>query len=202
MPAEWSAHERTVIAWPQREEAWRGTTIEAARDSHAEVVDAISQFEPVLLVVDPSQADDARSRVPEQNVELLPVAIDDSWLRDSGPVIVTCPDGARAGVDFRFNAWGEAFLHYDNDAAVAGAILDHLGIERLGNSLVLEGGSIAVDGAGLLVTTEQCLLDLNRNPDLGRDAIGAEVGSALGADRVIWLGQGLVEDVDLSLIHI
>ena len=196
MPAEWSAHERTVIAWPQREEAWRGTTIEAARDSHAEVVDAISQFEPVLLVVDPSQADDARSRVPEQNVELLPVAIDDSWLRDSGPVIVTCPDGARAGVDFRFNAWGEAFLHYDNDAAVAGAILDHLGIERLGNSLVLEGGSIAVDGAGLLVTTEQCLLDLNRNPDLGRDAIGAEVGSALGADRVIWLGQGLVEDVD------
>lgn len=196
MPAEWSAHERTVIAWPQREGAWRGTTIEAARDSHAEVVAAVSQFEPVLLVVDPSQADDARTRVPEENVELLPAPIDDSWLRDSGPIVVTGRDGTREGVDFRFNAWGEAFSPYDNDAAVAGVILDHLGINRRENPLVLEGGSIAVDGAGLLVTTEQCLLDPTRNPELDRDSIGDEVGAALGAERVIWLGQGLLEDAD------
>ncbi len=196
MPAEWAPHERTVIAWPQREAAWRGTTIEDARDSHAEVVAAVSQFEPVLLVVDPSQAEDARSRVPGENVELLPVPIDDSWLRDSGPIIVTGSGGARAGVDFRFNAWGEAFSPYDNDAAVAGAILEHLGIERRENPLVLEGGSVAVDGAGLLVTTEQCLLDPTRNPGLDRDAIGAGVGAALGSEEVIWLGQGLLEDAD------
>lgn len=196
MPAEWATHERTVVAWPQREEAWRGTSIDAARDSHAEVVAAISQFEPVTLVVDPSQADDARSRVPSENVELFVVPIDDSWLRDSGPIIVTGIDGGRAGVDFRFNAWGEAFSPYENDAAVGERILDHLGIERLAEPMVLEGGSIAVDGNGLLVTTEQCLLDPTRNPGMGKHEIGAELSRALGAERVIWLDQGLLEDAD------
>jgi len=196
MPAEWSVHERTLVAWPQREDAWRGTTIEAARDSHAEVIDAISQFEPVLVAADPSQAEDARSRLPAENVEVFAVPIDDSWLRDSGPIVVTGEDGARAGVDFRFNAWGEAFTPYDNDAAVSERLLDHLGIERLGEPLVLEGGSIAVDGEGLLVTTEQCLLDPTRNPGLGKHEIDAELSRALGVERVIWLDQGLLEDAD------
>lgn len=196
MPAEWSPHEATLIAWPQREEAWRGTTIEAARKSHAEVVDAVSQFEPVLLVADPSQSAEAKSRVPAASVEVLPVPIDDSWLRDSGPIIVIDGHGTRAGIDFRFNAWGEAFSPYDKDAAVAAEILAHLGIERFEQPLVLEGGSIAVDGEGLVVTTEQCLLDATRNPDLDRDAIEDGVCRPLGADRMIWLDQGLLEDAD------
>lgn len=196
MPAEWATHERTLVAWPQREDAWRGTSIEAARDSHMEVIAAIAGFEPVLVVVDPSQADDARSRLPESNVEILAVPIDDSWLRDSGPIIVTGEDGVRAGVDFRFNAWGEAFTPYDKDAAVARGILDHLGIERFEEEMVLEGGSIAVDGEGLLVTTEQCLLDPTRNPDLDQAGIEARLLKALGVERVIWLDQGLLEDAD------
>ncbi len=196
MPAEWAPHELTLVAWPQREDAWRGTTIEAARQTHAEVVAAISEFEPVLLVVDPSQAADARSRVPSQNVELLEVAIDDSWLRDSGPIFLTDGAGGRAGVDFRFNAWGEAFTPYENDAAVARRIIEHLGIERIESPMVLEGGSIAVDGEGLLVTTEQCLLDPSRNPDLGYREIAAELTGRLGVEQVVWLGDGLLEDVD------
>ncbi len=196
MPAEWDPHELTLVAWPQREDAWRGTTIEAARDTHAEVVAAISQFEPVLLVVDPSQAADARSRVPAANVEILELPIDDSWLRDSGPVILSDGQGRRVGVDFRFNAWGEAFSPYENDAAVASRILEHLGLERIGSPMVLEGGSIAVDGDGLLVTTEQCLLDPSRNPDLGYREIAVELVERLGAERVVWLGDGLLEDVD------
>ena len=196
MPAEWDPHELTLVAWPQREDAWRGTTIEAARDTHAEVVAAISQFEPVLLVVDPSQAADARSRVPAANVEILELPIDDSWLRDSGPVILSDGQGRRVGVDFRFNAWGEAFSPYENDAAVASRILEHLGLERIGSPMVLEGGSIAVDGDGLLVTTEQCLLDPSRNPDLGYREIAVELVERLGAERVVWLGDGLQEDVD------
>ncbi|HTU14582.1 MAG TPA: agmatine deiminase family protein [Solirubrobacterales bacterium] len=196
MPAEWSTHERTLVAWPQREEAWRGTTIEAARDSHTEVIAAISQFEPVLVAADPSQADDARRRLPAENVEVFAVPIDDSWLRDSGPIVVTGERGARAGVDFRFNAWGEAFTPYDNDAAVSGRILDHLGIERLSEPMVLEGGSIAVDGEGLLITTEQCLLDPTRNPGLGKHEIDAELSRALGVERVVWLDRGLLEDAD------
>ena len=89
MPAEWAPHEMTMVAWPQRDEAWRGTTIDEARDSHAEVVAAIAEFEPVLLVVSPEHAASARSRVPDANVEIFEAPIDDSWLRDSGPVIVT-----------------------------------------------------------------------------------------------------------------
>ena len=195
MPAEWAPHEMTLVAWPQREEAWRGTTIEDARDTHAEVVAAISEFEPVLLVVSPEHAADARSRVPSENVEIFEAPIDDSWLRDSGPIIVT-GDGKRAGVDFTFNSWGEAFTPYDNDAAIAGRVLEHLGIEKINSDLVLEGGSIAVNGEGMLATTEQCLLDPTRNPGLDRDSIAAELASKLGIDRFIWLHQGLVEDGD------
>jgi len=196
MPAEWAEHELTLIAWPQREDAWRGTTIEDARNTHAEVVEAISQFEPVLLVVDPSQAADARSRVPSENVEVLELPIDDSWLRDSGPIILTDGNGGRAGVDFRFNAWGEAFAPYENDAAVSAALLAHLGIPRIESAMVLEGGSIAVDGGGLLVTTEQCLLDPSRNPELGYREIVSELEERLGVEQVVWLGEGLLEDVD------
>lgn len=196
MPAEWAPHEMTLVAWPQREEAWRGTTIEEARDSHAEVVAAISEFEPVLLVVSPEHAENARSRVPSENVEIFAAPIDDSWLRDSGPIFVTDGDGRRAGVDFSFNAWGEAFAPYENDAAISARILEHLGVERIPAELVLEGGSIAVDGTGTLVTTEQCLLAPTRNPDLDREEIERALVDALGVDRIVWLGQGLLEDAD------
>ncbi len=196
MPAEWSPHERTLVAWPQREEAWRGTTIKEARNTHATVIEAISQFEPVLVLVDPSQAEDVRRRVPQEDVDVLAVPIDDSWIRDSGPLVVTRQDGHRAGVDFSFNAWGEAFEPWDKDDAVSAAVLEHLGIERRSEDMVLEGGSIAVDGEGLLVATEQCLLAPTRNPGMDRGEIESVLRGALGASRIVWLGQGLLEDVD------
>ncbi len=200
MPGEWAPHELTMIAWPAREEAWRGTTIEAAHDAHAATVAAVAAFEPVLLVAHPDHADDARRRAPAENVEVVALPIDDSWLRDSGPIVVTGRDAdgrpLRAGVDFRFNAWGEAFTPYDQDAAIAGRLLAHLGIERLASEIVLEGGSIAVDGEGTLVTTEQCLLNPNRNVGLSRERIEQELHDRLGAERVVWLGRGLVEDAD------
>jgi len=196
MPAEWEPHELTLVAWPQREDAWRGTTIEAARNTNAEVVAAIAAFEPVLLVADPSQSADARSRVPTENVEVLELPIDDSWLRDSGPIILSDDRGERAGIDFRFNAWGDAFSPYENDAAVSEGLLAHLGIRRETSPMVLEGGSIAVDGQGLLVTTEQCLLDPTRNPDLDRESIDEELRLRLGTGPTIWLKDGLIEDVD------
>jgi agmatine deiminase len=199
MPAEWEPHECTLIAWPAREEAWRGATIEQARDAHAQVVAAIAAFEPVTLVVDPAHRKDAKRRVPRKDVDVLALPIDDSWLRDSGPLIVTGTDGegvTRAGIDFRFNAWGEAFAPYDKDAAISARLLEHLGIERFASPLVLEGGAIAVDGQGTLVTTEQCLLNRNRNPLLERDGIETELRLQLGAERIVWLAHGLVEDAD------
>lgn len=197
MPAEWAEHERTLIAWPAREATWRDTSIEAAREVHAQVVAAVAAFEPVTLVADPAHAADAKLRVPSQNVEVVALPIDDSWLRDNGPIVVVNDDSTtRAAIDFRFNAWGEAFAPYDRDAAVAERILDHLGIERFASPIVLEGGSIAVDGEGTLITTEQCLLNPNRNPLLQREEIATELQLQLGADRIVWLGQGLVEDHD------
>lgn len=196
MPAEWAPHERTLIAWPAREAAWRGTTIEEAREAHAQVVAAVAAFEPVTLVADPAHVEDARRRVTAENVELLALPLDDSWLRDSGPLIVAGPDGRRAGIDFRFNAWGEAFAPYDKDAAIARLLLEHLGIERFASPMVLEGGSIAVDGTGRLVTTEQCLLHPNRNPLMNREEIARELTLHLGAEQIVWLGRGLVEDAD------
>ncbi len=200
MPAEWERHERTLVAWPEREEAWRGgTTIEHARDVYVEVVNAIAAFEPVTLVADPAHADDARARVTATNVEVLALPIDDSWIRDNGPIIVRGdgPDPShRVGIDFRFNSWGEFMLPYDRDAAVTQPLLEHLGIERFASPMVLEGGSIAVDGTGTLVTTEQCLLNPNRNPLLSRDEIARELQQQLGAETIVWLEQGLVEDAD------
>jgi agmatine deiminase len=200
MPGEWAPHDLTLIAWPEREEAWVGTTIEQARVAHAAVVAAIAAFEPVLLVAHPDQLEDARRRVPGENVEVVGLPIDDSWIRDSGPLVVTGRDvggrPARAGVDFRFNAWGESFATYEADDASSRFLLDRLGIERIASPIVLEGGSIAVDGAGTLVTTEQCLLNPNRNPGLGRERIEQELRARLGAERIVWLGSGLIEDLD------
>ena len=91
---------------------------------------------------------------------------------------------ARAGVDFRFNSWGERFLPYDKDAASGEAILDALGIERIVSEMVLEGGSLTVDGEGTLITTEQCLLNENRNPGLTREAIESELKARLGVEKI------------------
>jgi agmatine deiminase len=195
MPAEWTEHERTIMCWPARDDMW-GDLMAQAEASHAEVANAIAAFEPVLMAARPADAARARAACGE-GVEILEVALDDSWSRDSGPIFVTDGAGGRAGVHFGFNAWGEKFHPYADDAAFGARVLAHLGIERVdATDFVLEGGSIAVDGTGTLVTTEQCLLHPSRNPRLGREEIEARLRDALGVERVVWLGLGLVEDDD------
>ena len=194
MPAEWAPHERTLMCWPAREAMWRDRYAQAKAE-HAAVANAVAAFEPVLMAADPSQAGEARAALSSA-VEVVPIPLDDSWARDTGPVFVTGP-GSRAGVDFAFNAWGGKFRPYDDDAEFAARVLEHLGEERIdARDLVLEGGSIAVDGEGTLITTEQCLLEEHRNPELAREEIEAELRANLGVERVIWLGLGLVEDDD------
>ena len=194
MPAEWAPHERTIVCWPARESMWQEFFADAKAE-HAAVVNAIAAFEPVTLAVDPSQEAEARAAV-RGDVDVVAIPLDDSWARDSGPIFVT-GGGSRAGVDFAFNAWGEMFTPYDDDAEFAARVLEHLGEERLdARDLILEGGSIAVDGEGTLITTEQCLLHPNRNPALSREEIEARLREALGVERIVWLGLGLVEDDD------
>jgi agmatine deiminase len=194
MPAEWAPHERTIMCWPARETMWQERFTQAQAD-HAEVANAIAAFEPVLMASDPRHAAEAR-RLCGENVEVVEIPIDDSWARDSGPIFVT-GDGERAGIQFGFNGWGEKFTPYDDDAQFATRVLETLGeARRDATDFILEGGSITVDGEGTLITTEQCLFEEHRNPQLAREEIEAELRAHLGVERVIWLGLGLVEDDD------
>ena len=194
MPAEWAPHERTIMCWPARESMWQERFVQAEAD-HAEVANAIAAFEPVLMAADPKHAAQAR-RLCGESVEVVEIPIDDSWARDSGPIFVT-GDGERAGVQFGFNAWGEKFTPYADDAQFATRVLETLGeARRDATHFVLEGGSITVDGEGTLITTEQCLFEEHRNPQMAREEIEAELRAHLGIERVIWLGRGLVEDDD------
>lgn len=197
MPAEWAPHERTLMAWPCRRELWRDALADAKRE-YAAVANAIAAFEPVTMVcASPADAAEARAALSAR-VEILELPIDDSWLRDSGPIFLTDPadPSRRVGVHFRFNAWGGRFPPWERDAAVGGLLVEHVGAELVRASFVLEGGAIACDGEGTLVTTEQCLLNPNRNPDLSREEIERGLAQTLGAERVVWLGNGLVEDRD------
>jgi agmatine deiminase len=194
MPPEWAPHERTFMAWPARESLWGGT-LEQAKLDYAATANAIAAFEPVTVVARPQDAEAAR-RALASEVEILELPIDDSWLRDSGPIFLLDGEGRRAASVFAFNAWGERFTPYDDDARIGRRLCDHLGVPAYEAGMVLEGGSVIVDGAGTALTTEQCLLNPNRNPDLSRDEIEATLRDFLGVERIVWLGQGLIEDRD------
>ena len=195
MPAEWAPHERTLIAWPCRTELW-GPMLDEARRDHAAIASTIAAFEPVTMVANPgAQAADARARCAGA-VEVLELAIDDSWLRDSGPIFVHSDDGRRIGVHFDFNAWGETFAPYAADVAAGAALAARYGDGVAEVAMVLEGGSIAVDGEGTLLTTEECLLHPSRNPSMTREQIEAELRARLGVERIVWLAKGLSEDRD------
>jgi agmatine deiminase len=194
MPAEWAPHERTLMAWPARAELWRDQLAQAKAD-YAATAAAVASFEPLMMVcADEAAAAEARATLPRE-VEIVVEPIDDSWLRDSGPIFVT-RDRRRAGVHFGFNAWGEKFHPFDKDAAIGARLVELTGDDCYRAPLVLEGGSICADGEGTLITTEQCLLHPSRNPDLSREQIEQHLIDFLGLDRVVWLGQGLIEDRD------
>ncbi|MEA2278770.1 MAG: agmatine deiminase, partial [Solirubrobacteraceae bacterium] len=146
MPAEWAPHERTLMAWPCRRELW-GERLGGAKEQYAATANAVAAFEPLTMVVQTAaDAHEARAALTGE-AEILELPIDDSWLRDSGPIFVTGA-GERAGVHFGFNSWGGKFSPWDRDAAVGGLLVDHVGDRRYTASLVLEGGSICVDGEG------------------------------------------------------
>ncbi|GAA1273572.1 agmatine deiminase family protein [Kitasatospora nipponensis] len=194
MPAEWAEHEGCLMAWPTRPELW-GATFEEAKQEYAQVARAIAGFEPVTMVCLPGRAEEARALCGE-GVEVVELPIDDSWFRDSGPIFVLGPDGSRAGVDFRFNAWGGKHHPFDTDDRIAALLLERAGVERIESTMILEGGAITVDGEGTLITTEQCLLHPNRNPGMSKAEIEAELVARLGVSTVIWLPYGGLEDTE------
>ncbi len=190
MPAEWQPHTRCWMAWPCNEAIWvRG--LELARRNFAEVVRAVLAFELVTLLVRPADRDFAYQLCGDQ-VEYWEYPLDDSWMRDFGPSFVTDALGGVAGINWRFNGWGKYPHEHDQD--VARFALERLELPCIDVPLVLEGGSFHVDGEGTVLTTEQCLLHPNRNPELDRAEIEAQVLAHLGASKMIWLKQGLQDD--------
>ena len=193
MPAEWEPHAACLMVWPTRRELWRDRLEEARRD-YAAVARAIVAFEPVLMVCPPGLGREVRTLCGPA-IEPIELPVDDSWARDNGPVFVRDDAGRVAAVKFGFNAWGDRWHPYADDALLPDRIAAHLGMRLFRAPFVLEGGAILVDGEGTVLTTEQCLLDPNRNPSMTRDEIERGLKAYLGVDTVVWLPVGHVLDV-------
>ena len=194
MPGEFEPHERTAICWPARREIYPGLLFAEAEEAHAELARTIARFEPVTMIADLGDGERA-AEMCGGGVDVVEIPIDDSWFRDTGPIYVR--DGERrVALDFRFNGWGERFEPWDSDADLAARWTDLAEHESRAVPMVLEGGSICVDGAGTLVTTTQCLMNPNRNPEMTQREIEAVLSTELGVTTIIWLPHGLALDAD------
>ena len=193
-PAEWQEHEYTIMAMPPAQN-WRGSGVRLrdVRNQWADVANRLSEYEPVLMVVDPDERQQAR-RLLSRDIETVEFHVNDGWSRDSGPMIVVNDNGERRVAGFTFNGWGAKFPPYQDDALLKARLCKHLEMPMYPIDLVLEGGAVAVDGEGTLITTEQCLLNKNRNTRHDRRAVQRVLNESLGTKKVIWLGKGLEPD--------
>ncbi|MDO8644276.1 MAG: agmatine deiminase family protein [bacterium] len=215
MPAEWEPHEATWLAWPHNAETWPGK-IDKVPVVWAAMIKALAPHETVhVCVKDEAMARetqrvlstgipsscvlDERSRGEDPSPPVEPriiihkIPTNDSWIRDFGPIFVKNHSEV-AMTDWIFNTWGGRWEPRPLDNAVPKIISEKFGIQRFETGLVLEGGSIDVNGEGLMLTTESCLLSPTRNPDLSREQIEQKLNDFLGVKKVIWLQEGIAGD--------
>ncbi|UTD56481.1 agmatine deiminase [Halomonas sp. MS1] len=192
MPAEFAPHDACWMLWPQRPDTWRYGA-KPAQQAFVDVAIAIAESETVFVGVNDEQYENARNQLPA-HIRVVELSSNDAWMRDVGPTFVTHPDGHLALIDWEFNAWGGLkeglYFPWDKDRRIRCKISEMLGIQRFEAPLVLEGGAIHVDGEGTLITTEECLLNPNRNPDMDRETIERWLQEYLGISKVIWLPRG------------
>jgi len=196
MPGEFEPHAGCWMLWPERPDNWR----EAARPAQhalAQLAAAIAQFEPVTVGVSAPQYQVARALLDER-VRVVEMSHNDCWMRDVGPTFVVDTRGAVRGVDWHFNAWGGLqgglYFPWDQDDLVAAKVLEIEACDRYRAPIVNEGGAIHVDGEGTALVTEECLLNVNRNPLLSRERVEGCLRDYLGVSKVIWLGKGVFND--------
>ena len=203
MPAEWEPHASTWIAWPHNEETWPAD-LERVRVFHTALACALAPHEVVhIMVQDAAMARDVESRLRfagcTGNYATHVIPTNDAWCRDYGATFVIRHDDEtalpkRVGIDWSFNSWGHKYPPFDADNAAAPRMARVLGDMSVSGGITLEGGAIDVNGQGLVLTTEACLLNPNRNPDVDRRGLESKLQSILGASQVVWLGQGLAGD--------
>ncbi len=185
MPGPGARHRRTWMAWPHNQPMYGARLLDAKR-GWAAVAEAIAHFEPVAMVAHPAHAAEARAMLSAK-IEVVEIPIDDAWIRDSGPTFLVHPDGRRAGVSWRFNAWGRRYPAWDLDDALAERVLAHVDVPAAKSFLFCEGGSLTTDGEGTLICTETSILNPNRNPGISKAWAEQELKRMLGMEKVVWL---------------
>jgi agmatine deiminase len=199
MPAEWEPQAAVWLSWPHNRRTWPGH-FRPIPAKFAEIVAAISRFEKVRVNI--AQAGHARAwaLINRAKADLAQVTLydhptNDAWCRDHGPIFVKHDrTGEVAITDWEYNAWGGKYPPYDKDNAIPPSIAQALGLRRFVINRILEGGSIDVNGAGSLLTTEACLLNPNRNPSLSKAEIEQMLRDNLGVKQILWLGDGIIGD--------
>jgi len=200
MPAEWEPQSAIWLAWPHNRETWPGDALAAVQRGYAEWMRALLPDQAVELLVSGEHADSARAALARSGVDpgrvcLRSIATCDAWIRDYGPTfLVNRERRSLALVDWRFNAWGGKYEDLLADDRIPRLLNEQLALPRFEPGIVLEGGSIEVNGCGSLLTTEQCLLHPNRNPGLGRAELERVLSEQLGVENVLWLGEGIAGD--------
>ncbi|GAB6092251.1 agmatine deiminase [Furfurilactobacillus curtus] len=197
MPAEFEAHQGVYILWPQRPDNWRNGG-KPAQHTFVNVATAISEFEHVTVGVNDDQYENARTMLPDQ-VEVVEISNDDSWIRDCGATFVKNDQGGLRAIDWTFNAWGGLvdglYFPWDKDDRVAQKMAEQERVDRYRlDDFILEGGSIHVDGEGTLITTEECLLSAGRNSQLSKEQIETVLKEHLNLEKIIWLKNGIYHD--------
>lgn len=196
MPAEWEPHAATWLSWPHNRDSWPGQ-FEPVPQIWADLVSVLCQAEPVqILAGGEAVMAEARRLVGHlPNVFLHDIPTNDAWTRDHGPMFLSGPAGAEpALVHWGYNALGGKYPPFDRDQQVPRQIAEKLGLRRFEPGIILEGGAVDVNGSGSLLTTEQCLLNPNRNAGLSRAEIERYLADYCAARHVIWLGGGIVGD--------
>jgi agmatine deiminase len=199
MPAEWEPQTATWLSWPHKRASWPGF-FRPIPYKFAEIVATISRFQEVRINIAKPLQKRAWSLIEKAGADLAKVTFydhptNDAWCRDHGPIFVkNDKTGEVALTDWEYNAWGDKYPPYDKDNQIPPSIAKKLGLRRFEKAMVLEGGSIDVNGAGLLLTTEACLLHKNRNPDLTKEQIEHNLRDYLGVHTILWLGDGIIGD--------
>jgi len=199
MPAEWEPHEATWLSWPRRDGISFPDRYDQVIPGLIAMTAAIAESETVRInVSSPSMEADLRKwlkHIPSERLEFFPIPTNEPWCRDHGPVFIKRSEAPRTAIiDFGYNAWGGKYPPFDKDDVVPTRIAELLGLPLFKHDMVLEGGSIDVNGEGVLLTTESCLLHPNRNPSLSRAEIEWVLKEYLGVHTIIWLGDGIEGD--------
>ena len=201
MPAEWARHEATWLSWPKNPLTFPGDVLVGVEQTYCSMIEALSHGEKVKVLVDDDEAEERirpmleRTEANMHNVSFPHIKSSDVWIRDYGPTfLLHRGTGKKAAVKWNFNAWGGKYDDIMYDDVAGEDVTRSTGLRTFRPGIVMEGGSIDVNGAGIVLTTEQCLLNENRNPHLDRQGIEGYLREYLGIDDVVWLISGIEGD--------